>query len=127
METSQLKTTRKTKVKVVTDLSELSTIVEAVPSPAPVCAPSPAVLLSPSGKFMLVTAMHLRRSVLNGSDVKHCKFVLSADAFRKLTSEGLKHGVTWDEMLRGVITEQEHNPKPFANAAKFLPPSDEVN
>lgn len=130
---------RTPKTKTLNDLSQLGGIVNSqiepeTPAPAPGLvdrevktgglAPANQPRFSHTGKFMLVTSMDLRRSVLTGDGVKHCKIVLPADDFRKLTAEGLKHGVTWDEMVRAVITEHCHNGSPFASAVKFLPPAD---
>jgi hypothetical protein len=80
-----------------------------------VCAP-----VKYQERFMYVTSLNLRRSILKG-DVKHCKLVVSRKDFRALTAAGLNSDVTWDEIVRAMIAEQLHQPNPFASCLRFLP------
>lgn len=107
------------KVNVLTDVQTPATALlsekNKTDSLETVCAP-----IKYQDRFMYVTSLNLRRSILNG-DVKHCKLVVSRKDFRALTAAGLNSDVTWDEVIRAMITEQLHNPKPFASCLKYLP------
>lgn len=67
----------------------------------------------------VVTALNLKRKIVKGP-VKRCPFFISDADFTDLTLIGIKLGVTWDEVLRGLISQMQASPDALSSLKHFI-------
>jgi hypothetical protein len=63
----------------------------------------------------------MRLNVSEEQKPKPCKFTMSDNDFTELTIIGLRFGVTWDEVLRGIISMQLSGVTPSDGLQNFIP------
>ena len=71
------------------------------------------------GNVKQVTAAKLKRTFVN--DGVRGSFFISEDTFRWLTLLGIQMGVTWDEVLRGMIEIHRQSADPQKALEYFIP------
>lgn len=120
--TKTAKTTKASKaVKTVTSLEDLQQIVEKTEAPASPVVNKPvkqAKNVLPPGVHY-VTSLNLKRK--NVEDAVRAPFFVSNDDYRYLNTLGIQCGVTWCEVLRGLIAQHQISGDQTSGLKHFIP------
>jgi hypothetical protein len=71
------------------------------------------------GHLQLVTSMSLKRRLVNNP--YYAKFFIPDTAYTWLNTLGISAGVTWDEVLRGLIEQHMASGEQLAGLKNFIP------
>lgn len=73
-------------------------------------------------QFEIVSSLNLRRTMVPDADQpQRVSMWLSESDFRSISAAGIAYGVTFDEVIRGLITQEQAMLTPFASLDHFMP------
>lgn len=76
---------------------------------------------STDAPYDLITALNLKRSKLTPALSHKVNFYMTEDQFRGISMIGIKHGVSFDEALKGLIERELAGNAPGAGLDTFIP------